>query len=147
MVKKLHIMAQWARDKFGIDLTRIVDALHDDTTTSTFTKEHSEQVAAALIVTSLNEVQVLPYHMPVMVDPKSGLMLVEPPDEEAFCIRSEKRWWICHWTPSRQIVRILTSYPDKATAVRAVSIMGYKYVQPPLGMPEDRYAEPRAEAS
>jgi hypothetical protein len=50
---------------------------------------------------------------------------------EAYTQRAEGRWWIFHWTPAGMIVRILTSYPDKPAALRAIGILGYRAVDVP----------------
>lgn len=58
---------------------------------------------------------------------------------DAYTQRAEGRWWIFHWTPAGMIVRLLTSYPDKAAAVGAIGVLGYRYVDPPgLGDTERR---------
>ena len=60
------------------------------------------------------------------------------PAQHAFVLRARDdrnklRWYIVHWTPNRQMVRILTSYPDKGAAERAITIMGYRLVPTPTG--------------
>lgn len=48
--------------------------------------------------------------------------------QEALVLRHEKRWWVCVVTPSGTLARLMTSYPDKASAVRAIATLGYKRI-------------------
>lgn len=50
---------------------------------------------------------------------------------DAYAMRTEGRWWIVHSTPAGLIVRLLTSYPDKPAALRAIEMLGYRAVDPP----------------
>ncbi len=49
----------------------------------------------------------------------------------AYAVRYEGRWWIMHYTPAGIIVRLYTSYPDKAATLGAMAILGYQAVKPP----------------
>ena len=51
---------------------------------------------------------------------------------DAYTQRAEGRWWVFHWTPAGMIVRLLLSYPDKASAVRAIGMLGYRMVDQPV---------------
>lgn len=59
----------------------------------------------------------------------------------AYTAHYEKRWWIFHYVPSGNLVRLLISYPDKMAALRAILLLGYTAIAPsPINAVTERAA-------
>lgn len=68
-----------------------------------------------------------------MAEIKTSIRAATPDLTVAYAVQWEARWWIFHYAPAGAIVRLHTSYANRAAAEHAIRILGYTAIKPPKG--------------